>query len=110
LPRRLLPTLVCQLPALSPAICWGIWRRAANIRPQVNSAVAKDGVPACWPEHSSTPARVQAPTSMWGVTLLWLISLSLSSRSSSGAWIRVRSRISTRASVSRSRSASASVS
>ena len=40
LPRSVLPTPICQRPAFRDAICWGIWRMAAMMRPQVSSAVA----------------------------------------------------------------------
>ena len=33
---------------------------AASTRPQVSSAVANDGVPACWSDDTITPSRVQA--------------------------------------------------
>ena len=55
LPRTVLPTPHCQSPALSEAICRGIWRIAASTRPQVSSAVAYDGVPGCWLDDTITP-------------------------------------------------------
>ena len=78
--------------------------------PHVSSAVAYDGRPGPVCEHTSTPRRVHASTSMCGNTPAWLISLSVSRRSSSGPRIGVRSRISTSASVSFRRAASASTS
>src|SRR6516165_951474 len=55
--RNVVPTPSCQWPALSEAICCGIWRIAAMIRPHVSSAAAKHGTPACWLEETTMPCR-----------------------------------------------------
>src|SRR5499426_3641299 len=53
--RKVVPTPICHLPALSAAICCGSWRAAARMSAQVSSAAAWDGVLAR--RHHDAEAR-----------------------------------------------------
>ena len=82
----------------------------ASTSPQVSSAVAYDGEPACMSDDTTMPSSVQASTSMCGYTLRWLMRRSSGSRANSRRPICVRSRMSTSAWVSASRAANSSTS